>query len=304
MRRIAAIFLLALLIQVLATAPAIATPAPAVMDQAAWTGMKRSVRLANGIRLSYVELGDAEGSPLLLLHGWTDSSRSWSILAPQLLRHRLLIPDQRGHGGSDAPVCCYSISVFADDARLFLDALGVGRASLVGHSLGSFAAQRLAADHPQRVDRLVLIASTALAPVRRGDWLWTNVSALRFPLNSNSEFMRAWTAVSSPTPVDSAFVAHAVHETAAVPPHVWGGVLREITDLPVGRFAAQIKAPTLILGGGRDELFGPTHQRALLDKIPHALFRLFPALGHNLIWERPDEVGPPLARFLSRQASM
>ena len=77
-------------------------------------------------RLAYVELGDPKGEPLLLLHGYTDTSRSWTQVAPYLLRHRLLIPDQRGHGGSDSPACCYSVSVFAEDARLFLDALKRG----------------------------------------------------------------------------------------------------------------------------------------------------------------------------------
>src|SRR5687768_17964684 len=108
--------------------PAFATP----IDQATWTERKREVRLPNGIRLAYVELGDPRGSPVLLLHGYTDSSRVWTILAPQLARHRLIVPDQRGHGASDAPACCYSMSQMADDARLLLDALGVDQAAVVG----------------------------------------------------------------------------------------------------------------------------------------------------------------------------
>ena len=101
--------------------PAFAQP----IDQAGWTERKREVALPTGIRLAYVELGNPDGPPLLLLHGYTDSSRVWTIVAPYLRDHRILIPDQRGHGASDAPECCYAMSDFAHDARLFLDAMGV-----------------------------------------------------------------------------------------------------------------------------------------------------------------------------------
>src|SRR5687768_18252804 len=95
---------------------AIAAP----VDQAGWASLKKQVRLPNGLNVAYVELGNPKGKPLLLLHGFTDSSRSFSLMAPYLSDYRLLIPDQRGHGASDAPACCYSTSVLADDARLFL----------------------------------------------------------------------------------------------------------------------------------------------------------------------------------------
>lgn len=287
----AALFLFLLL----SAAAAFAEP----IDQAGWNARKQSLRLPNGVRLSYVELGDPAGEPVLLLHGWTDSSRAWTILAPQLLDYRLLILDQRGHGGSDAPACCYSLSTFADDSRLFLDAKGVRRAAVVGHSLGSMVAQVLAADSPERVSKLVLIGSTALAPARRGDWLWTNVNALSWPIDPGSKFMRAWSPAASPTPVDPDYVAHADREIAAVPRHVWHGVLREIIDVPAGRLAPDIAAPTLILSGGRDELFPAEHHRALAAAIPHVEARIFPALGHNLVLERPEEVGPALAAFLA-----
>ena len=67
-----------------------------------------------------------------------------AAIAPQLGGHRLIIPDQRGHGASDAPACCYSASQLADDARRLLDALGIDRAAVVGHSMGSLVAQALA----------------------------------------------------------------------------------------------------------------------------------------------------------------
>lgn len=294
-----ALAILGLVLGVLGGGSAVARSPGAPIDQAGWAARKRHIALPNGLRLAYVELGDPAGPPLLLLHGYTDSSRVWTILAPWLQDHHILIPDQRGHGASDAPACCYAMSDFAEDARLFLEALGVERAAVVGHSMGSMAGQLLAAEHPERVSRLVLIGSTALAPVRRGDWLWTNVMALRTPIASNTEFLRQWSPAASPTPVDPGFVAHADAEMVAVAPHVWRAIPRAFLDLPVGRHAPDVRAPVLILSGGADPLFTAEHHRALVAAYPGAEAHVFPELGHNLIVERPYEVGPRLAAFLA-----
>ena len=277
--------LLAFLLLALSAVAAAAAP----IDQAAWNGRKQQVTLPNGIRLSYVELGDPAGPPLLLLHGWTDSSRSWTPIAPYLLKHRLLILDQRGHGGSDKPDCCYALSSFAHDARLFLDAKGIARTAIAGHSLGSMVAQNLAADHPERVSKLILIGSTALAPATRGDYLWKNVSAMT-SVDPNSSFLREWNPANGAIPVDPEFAAAAMDEIVATPLHVWRGVLRELTGVPVGRLDADIRAPTLILSGGSDLLFAPEHHQSLVRAIPHARAHVYPELGHNLLWERPKEI--------------
>jgi pimeloyl-ACP methyl ester carboxylesterase len=276
-------------------APAVAAP----IDQAGWTERKRHVALPNGVRLAYVELGDPDGSPVLLLHGYTDTSRVWTILAPWLDRHRLIVPDQRGHGAADAPECCYAMADLAHDAKLLLDALGIEQAAVVGHSMGSMVAQVLAAEHPGRVSRLVLIGSTALAPVRRGDWMWDNIMGLRAPIASNTEFLRIWGPASSPTPVDPDLTRWYEPEIAATPPHVWRAVIRALVDEPVGRYAPDIAAPVLVLSGGRDELFPAEHHAALMAAYPQAEGQVFADLGHNLILERPDEVGPVLAAFLA-----
>jgi pimeloyl-ACP methyl ester carboxylesterase len=278
-------------------APLAAGPAEKI-DQAGWSERKRTVELPNGVRLAYVELGDPKGAPLLLLHGYTDSSRVWTILAPHLDGHRILIPDQRGHGASDAPACCYAPSDYAEDARLFLDAMGVARAAVVGHSMGSIVGQTLAAEHPSRVTKLVLVGSTALPPLTRGDWIWSNVMALKAPIAANRDFLRDWGPAVSPTPVDPELVPYYEPEIAATKPHVWRSVLRELVDLPAGRHAPDVEAPVLILSGGKDVLFPPEHHAALVAAYPKAKAHVFPELGHNLILERPDEVGPILAAFL------
>lgn len=106
---------------------------------------------------------------------------------------------------------------------------------------------------------------------------------------------------AGPPPVDATFVAHADMEMVAVPPHVWRAIPRAFLDLPVGRYASEVAAPVLILSGGADPLFPAEHHRALMAAYPGAEARIFPELGHNLIVERPHQVGPRLAAFLAQR---
>ena len=277
--------------------PAIARAETVAIEQSAWPAMKKKVKLANGITLAFVELGDPKGPPLLLLHGYTDSSRTWSLVAPYLGKYRLLIPDQRGHGASDAPECCYSTSQFAYDARLFLDAMGVERAAVVGHSLGSMVAIAMAAEYPGRVTSIGLVGSTALVPLKRGDWLFEESHALKWPLDPNSPFMRDWHPANQPTPVDPVFAEAVRAEFMTIPRHVWRGVMRELAYVPVARHAADITAPVLILSGGKDPLFPAEHHAALLKTFPSARAHVFPELGHNPNWEQPGEIARHIAAF-------
>ena len=106
----------------------------------------KHVRLATGVELQVAESGPADGEPVLFLHGFTDSWRSYSRVLDGLPPHiRAIVPTQRGHGDSERPDCCYRVADFSDDAAALLDALGIERATIVGHSMGSFVAQRVAA---------------------------------------------------------------------------------------------------------------------------------------------------------------
>lgn len=289
---------LALLLCVFASlgAPALAGPQ---FSQANWDGAKETVRLPNGIRLAFVDTGNRRGEPLLLLHGYTDSSRSWSLVAPHLSKYRLLIPDLRGHGRSDAPQCCYAPATLAEDARLLLDALGIERAAVAGHSLGSLAAMELAAAHPGLVTHLVLIGSTALPPVKRGDWLYENAMALEAPLDPSSEFLREWHPANQPTPVDAVFAEAVRQEFMTIPLHVWHGVIRELAEVPFGRHAEDVKAPVLVLSGGKDPLFPAEHHASLMKAFPHAQGHVFAELGHNPLWEQPEAIAGAIDRFLN-----
>ena len=295
-RLLIAIALLACVLTTLSL-PAAASPAT-IVEQSNWSALKKRVRLPNGLNMAYVELGDPQAPPLLLLHGYTDTSRSWSLVAPHLAGFRLLIPDQRGHGATDAPACCFGSSQYADDATQFLDALGIKRSAVAGHSMGSMVAIAMAAEHPERVSDIVLIGSTALSPVKRGDWLYENVAGLRWPLDRNSQFMRDWHPANQPTPVDPTFAAAVMEELLLVPQHVWVGVMRELAYVPVGRHASDVRARVQILSGGKDPIFTAEHHQSLVAAFPNADARVYPELGHNPLWEHPAELARDMLRFL------
>lgn len=291
---------LALLCAVCATVASTSAAYAAAVQQSEWVASKKFVSLSNGLRMAYVELGDPNGEPLLLLHGYTDTSRSWSLVAPYLARYRLLIPDQRGHGATDAPECCYGTSEFAFDAKLFMDAIKIERAAVAGHSMGSMVAITMAAEYPDRVSSIVLIGSTALTPVKRGTWLYDQVAGLKWPLNPKSPFMLEWHPANQPTPVDAEFAQAVMNDLLAVRPHVWRSVMRELAYVPVGRHAADVKAPVLVLSGGKDPLFPQEHHASLLKAFPNAQERVFPELGHNPNWEQPKTVATAISQFLER----
>jgi pimeloyl-ACP methyl ester carboxylesterase len=129
-----------------------------------------TIQLATGPRLHYAEHGNPTGHPIVFLHGWPDSWFSFSRVVP-LLPSRLhaFVPDQRGFGESDRPDGGCGIEEFADDVVAFLDALSIERATIVGHSFGSFVTRRVAITYPERVARVVLIGTgvPAASPVTK-----------------------------------------------------------------------------------------------------------------------------------------
>lgn len=289
--------IVATLCLVLATGLARAQTAPIpIPTQAEWADAKRVVTLSNGIDMAYVEAGAPDGPPVLLIHGYTDNSRSWSLIAPHLAKRRLLAIDLRGHGKSDAPPCCYAYTDLANDAALFLDAMGIARADVIGHSLGSLAGQLLAAQHPERVRDLVLISSTTFMGGGPGSWLWDNITALKAPIDPESQFMKDWYA--NPNPVDTDFIDRERKESAATPLHVWTGVLWGTVVNDLTAIAPLVKAPVLVLWGDQDGLFDLTHQERLEKAYPDARFEVFAGGGHNMFWEFPQDAARIISDFL------
>ena len=106
------------------------------------------VTLDTGVTLEYAERGPRDAAAVILLHGVTDSWRSFEPLMAHLPADlRVLAMTQRGHGGSSRPDD-YRYAALAADVAGFMDALGVRRAVIAGHSMGSLVALRFAIDHP------------------------------------------------------------------------------------------------------------------------------------------------------------
>lgn len=270
-----------------------------VPNQAEWADAKKSVTLPNGVSIAYVEMGDTEGKPLLLIHGYTDNSRSWSLLAPHLKSRHILALDLRGHGKSSAPDCCYAITDLANDVSLFLDAVGIEKTDVIGHSLGSMTAQMLAATHPEKVSHLVLVSSSLTPGGGPGSWLWDNIMPLQPPIDPNGKFMTDW--YWNPNPVDTDYIDRERAESAAVPIQVWRGVLWGLSAYDFTRLAPTIKAPVKILWGDQDQLFDTKHQDGLKAAYPSAEFEAFAGAGHNMFWEFPDKVAASVDAFLDKE---
>jgi pimeloyl-ACP methyl ester carboxylesterase len=255
-----------------------------------------TARLATGPRVHYAEGGDPDGPALLFLHGWPDSWYSFSRVLPLLPpRYRALAPDQRGFGDSERPAGGYAVEGFAADAVALLDALGVGRATLVGHSFGSFVARQAAAAAPERVDRLVLIGSGASPanPVTRE--LRASLPAPGEPVPAG--FAREFQAGTAHVPLPEPFFERLVAESLKLPPRLWHEVLGQMLAFDDADRLGRIRAPTLLLWGERDALFPREDQLRLAAAIPDAWLRVYANTGHCPNWERPERVAADLAAF-------
>lgn len=279
---------------------------------------KRMLKLSDGETLAYIEIGPAKATPVVLLHGYTDSSLDWAPIAPYLSkRFRLIIPDLRGQGQSSKPSCCYTRFDFAYDIKLLLHRLKVRRPVIVGHSLGSLVAQTFAEEWPGQTRRLILISSTGtyFGPAKAAaghsasgrncpsietvppSWL-EGVEKLKDPINPNSAFMKEWWHES--IRVNPPFFSSLQRRVAAaIPAHVWRAIAQQsVLGVDLQFMLGRIKAPTLLIWGGKDTLESGPGRAALRSGIKGAKVRVFPALGHDLIWQEPRRVARVMSRFI------
>lgn len=129
----------------------------------------RMLPLRSGLRVRVLEAGPADGRPVVLVHGWGACVYTFRHAMPALARarRRVLAFDLRGHGLSDKPVGPrkYTLEAIRDDLCDFMDAAGVERADLLGHSLGGGVVLHFALAHPERIRRLVLAAPVGLTSI-------------------------------------------------------------------------------------------------------------------------------------------
>ena len=261
----------------------------------------KAIELSTGVFLPYVEQGDPAGVPIIFLHGFLDTWRSFSRVLPHLPRsvHAFSIT-QRGHGDASRPSAGYSILEFETDLEAFMDALGLKTAVIVGHSMGSAVALRFAIDHPERAAGLVLVgASSTMAstPAARSFWDST-LSELTDPVDPTLLHQMMENALVQTVPQE--FLDTALREGLKVPSFVWRAAFesRWRREGDYSEELGQIRAPTLIVWGDQDVRYSRSEQDVLASGIKGAELIIYPGAGHWLHWEVPHHFSADLVTFI------
>lgn len=260
-------------------------------EQENWTSRKRMVDVG-GLGMAYVEVAGSKPA-LLLVHGFTDTSRSFSLLAPHLVGHRLIIPDLRGHGASQARAGC-SLADFADDIAGLIGELRLELPVLIGHSLGAMIALEMAARTEPPIGGLVLLAGTLKPEIPDNHPMVAGVQALSDPISPADPFYAYWHACRPDVP--AVFLACMAKEASTMPVKRWQRILEQLRRADLSEVAPTVQAKTLVIGGAGDLLFGDTHQQALLRALTEAVFVRAENCGHNPHWEDPALVAEAILK--------
>lgn len=241
----------------------------------------------------------------MLLHGYTDSCLSFS----QVLAH---LPDslhifaisQRGHGDSDRPANGYQMQNFAADLNGFMDAVGINKAVVVGHSMGSVVAMHAAVMHPDRVTGLVLIGAM-YTPVANNPDLseFSEMVATTIDDPVAPEFVREFQESTLARPISDTFFDTILEESLKVPGRVWRETMRGMQAADVTEQVDNINVPTLIIWGEQDGMAQRADQEALKERISNARLIVYPGAGHGTHWEEPERFAADLTEFVESVAS-
>lgn len=257
-----------------------------------------TVTVEGGLTLSYAEQGDRAGPVIVLLPGPTDSWRSYEPVLEQLPPsiHAIAV-SQRGHGDSDKPSRGYRVEDFAADVVPFLDALGIERAVLAGHSGSCLATRRVAIDSPERVAGLVLEASPMMVSDVTGfeDFVETVVSDLTDPIDP--DFARSFVVDTSSDIIEADVLERLVAELLKVPAYVWREMFAELLQYDDTNELGRINAPTLLVWGDADPLVTRAIQHELTRLIPAGQLLVYPGIGHTPRWEDPSRFASDVAAF-------
>jgi pimeloyl-ACP methyl ester carboxylesterase len=274
-------------------------------------GLEERLADVKGVRMRYFVGG--EGSPLILVHGLGGAASNWLELVPLLLpRHRLLVPDLPGHGGSSALPAVSGLEPFADRVALVAEREGMLPAPVVGHSLGGMVVLRWALRRPADVQALVLAGAaglsigniwgrqllsffTAVRPgriaARHRGWV------ARSPLLRRLVF--GFVSVADPVAltneaVEGFLAAQLLHTDVD---SAWQALRRDDPRQELER----VQCPVLVLWGAEDVQL-PLDDAFEYTRRLRARLRVIPGCGHLLIGERPDACDGAIADFLEPKA--
>lgn len=268
-------------------------------------GERLTVTSPDGAELAVLVVGAQDGPTVVLSHCWTGDSRVWAPVARRLVArgHRVVLYDQRGHGGSTIGSDGLTIEALGSDLRAVLETLELHDVVLAGHSMGGMAIQAFAVGHPtalrQRVAGLVLVATAAggLARGGRTDRLGpavvasARVARLMSDPRVGPHLVRGGVGRH---PARSHLDA-TVQTFLATPPEVRSGFLRSIQTMDWHPRLAEVDVPAVVLVGSWDRLTTPRQGRRLADGLPDAELIVLPGAGHMLPFEEPDLVAERIA---------
>lgn len=269
---------------------------------------------ADGLGLACLEAG-AGGRPLLLVHGFCGAKEDFADHLDPLADRgwHVVAPDLRGHGDSDKPddEVDYAVECFVEDLVGLVDDLGWRRFVVLGHSFGSFVAQRLALDHPARVAAVVLMSTATGAPV--GLDPATALRGIDVVRTSGLETLARLQAESGSaldTPAHRRLLAERPGyrewndaKLLGSSPAMWCAVVDAIVHRPdhteeLGR----LDVPTLVVVGEQDEPF-VSPSREVAATIPGARLAVVADAGHSPQLEAPAAWWEPVAAFLDEHAA-
>jgi pimeloyl-ACP methyl ester carboxylesterase len=277
------------------------------MTDAKLPGLEERFAEIKGVRMRYFVGG--EGPPLILVHGLGGAAANWTELVPLLMtRHRLLVPDLPGHGGSAALPAVAGLEPFADRVALVAEREGMLPAAVVGHSLGGMVVLRMALRRPDDIPAVVLAAAAGLSV---GNIVGRNLLSVfstvrpgrlagRYrALVSRSPLLRrfvfGFVSVADPVgltdgAVEGFLAAHLLHTDVD---SAWQALR---TDDPREELEA-VRCPVLVLWGAEDSQL-PLDDAFEYTRRLRARLRVIPGCGHLLIGERPDACDHAIEEFL------
>ncbi len=260
-----------------------------------------NVQLSTGVRLRYAVKGDVSGTPVILLHGYSDSWFSFSRIMPSIpASYRVYALDQRGHGESERPRTGYSMKELGADVVAFMDAMQIERAIVIGHSMGGFVAQEVVAAAPDRVAGLVLVnTGTTIKTMNGLDDFRAAVSALTDPVSQVFVREFQYSTVHQQVPVD--FMDRAILESLKLPAYVWHGILAGMFEAELPNRIGTSTMPALIIWGEEDAVLPLAARDALVTSMAGPVeLKNYAETGHAPHWERPQQFAQDLNEFLAK----
>ncbi|MGB6690226.1 MAG: alpha/beta fold hydrolase [Terracidiphilus sp.] len=261
-----------------------------------FSGFQSRSVTAGGIRMHYDAIGSADGLPVVLVHGLGGSAEDWTNLAPYLARagFRVYMPDLPGYGRSDRPASfSYSVPDEANAVLGFMDAMGLKRVDLGGWSMGGWIVQRIAGEHAERINRLMLFDSAGID--RKPAWN----TELFTPANA-AEIDQLDALLMPQPPKIPGFVADDILRISNR--NAWI-IHRALASMLTGRDATDkllpgLKMPVLIVWGAVDRITPLDQADAIHSLVPQSQLDVIPGCGHLAPTQCATQIGPKVVEFL------